>query len=83
MGKHEPVLLRLDLDRSCVYEFSVRSQPGVTSRYTYRVWPEDDPHRLLYDLAVSGREGETPCGSILMIALSCDVTIGNLSVEPL
>jgi hypothetical protein len=75
--------LTLDLDRPYVYEFSVRSQPGATGHYTYRVWPEDDPHRLLCDLAVSGREGEAPRGSILLIALYCDVTIGNLRVDPL
>jgi hypothetical protein len=75
--------LELDLDRPYVYEFSVRSQPGRTSRYAYRVWPEDKPHRLLCDLAANGREGEAPRGSILLIALYCDVTIGNLSVDPL
>jgi hypothetical protein len=75
--------LELDLDRPYVYEFSVRSQPGGTSRYAYRVWPEGEPGRLLCDLAVSGREGEAPRGSILLIALCSDVTIGNLSVDPL
>jgi hypothetical protein len=75
--------LELDLDRPYVYEFSVRSQPGATSRYTYRVWPENNPGQLLCDLAVSGREGEAPRGSTLIIALYCDVTIGNLRVDPL
>jgi hypothetical protein len=75
--------LELDLDRPYVYEFSVRSQPGTPSRYAYRVWPEDDPDRLLCDLAVFGREGEAPRGSILIIALYCDLTIGNLRVDPL
>ena len=75
--------LELDLERPYVYEFSVRSQAGRTSRYRYRVWPEDDPGRLLCDLAANGREGEAPRGSILLITLYCDVTIGNLSVDPL
>jgi hypothetical protein len=75
--------LELDLERRYVYEFSVRSRPGATSQYTYRVWPEDDPHRLLCDLVATGRAGEAPRGSILIIALYCDVTIGNLRVDPL
>ena len=75
--------LELDLGRRYVYEFSVRSQQGTTSRYAYRVWPEDDPEQLLCDLATFGREGEAPRGSILLIALYCDVTIGNLRIDPL
>ena len=75
--------LELELDRPYVYEFSVRSQPGATGRYRYRVWPADEPDRLLCDLTTLGREGEAPRGSILLIALYCDVTIGNLTVEPL
>ncbi len=73
----------LDLDARYVFQFSVRSRSGRTSRYRYRVWPEGRPGELLCDLVAEGRPGESSRGSVLLIALRADVTIGNLSAEPL
>ena len=79
----ETPALQLELDVRYVFQFSVCSRGGRTSLYRYRAWPEGRPEELLCDLAAEGRPGESPRGSALLIALRADVTIGNLSAEPL
>ena len=78
-----PDRCELDPGTRYVFEFGVNSRTGSTSLYRYRVWPADRPDALLCDLATAGRESESPHGSALIIALYCDVTIGNLPAEPL
>ncbi len=72
--------LELELERHYVFRFSVRSRPGGTGEYRFRAWPADDPGHHLCDLMTHAREGEAPKGSILLIALWVDVTIGNIRV---
>lgn len=73
----------LKSDKRYVFEMSVRSRRGATGLYRYRVWAEAREDELLCDLEAEAREGEAPRGSALLIALRADVTIGNLSAEPL
>jgi hypothetical protein len=75
--------LELDPAVRHVFEFSVRSRKNRTSLYRYRAWPEPRPDEVLCDLSAEGRSGESPHGSVLLIALRSDVTIGNLRAEPL
>lgn len=77
----EPLTLRSDC--RYVLEFAVRTVSGGSSRYTYRVWPEDAPERQLCDLAALGRPGGSAAGSVLLIALYTDVTIGRIEATPL
>ena len=66
-----------------VFQFSTKSRVDATSLYQYKVWPDGQPDALLCNLSASGRKGESPRGSVLLIALFADITIGNLRVEPL
>ncbi len=75
--------IELTTARPHVFEFGVRSRPGRTSKYRYRVWPDGEPDRPLCDLTAEGREGESPRGSALIIALYCDVTIHDIEADPL
>ena len=82
-AKVETTAQHLDMDHPAVFEMSVRSQPGSTSHYHFRTWYQDAPHRLLCDLETEGTPGESAVGSILLIALYTDVTIGDIDCEPL
>jgi hypothetical protein len=73
----------LDIGVPHVFQCGVRSRPGTTSLYTLRVWPDGQPDALLCDLSTPGREGESPQGSVLFIALYADVTIGDIEVTAL
>jgi len=73
----------LDENRPYVHEFSVRSRVDGPSLYRYRVWPEGSEGELLCDLSTSGKQGESPRGSALIIALHADVTLHWLRCEPL
>jgi hypothetical protein len=69
-------------DEPVLFDFTVRSQSGRPSVYHFRAHPAADPGRLLCDLTTDGRDGEAPRGSVLLIALRCDVTIHSLRVDP-
>jgi len=73
--------LTLDPNRPHIFECSVRSQPGGTSLYGYRVWPAGSSDELLCDLSTEGRPGESPSGSLLLIALYADVTLHEIEAE--
>jgi hypothetical protein len=75
--------LQLDLDVPYVMQFAVRSRPGSTGEYRYRTWPASNPDAPVCDLVATAREGEAPTGSILLIALYADVTIGDVVVRPI
>jgi hypothetical protein len=65
-----------------VFRCGVQARPGATSRYTLQVWRERRSDDVLCDLTTYGREGESPQGALLCIALHDDVTIGDLEIAP-
>jgi len=73
--------MRLDERRPYVHQFGVESCVGSPGIYRYRVWPEDNEEELLCDLSTPGKQGESPHGSALIIALHADVTIHWLRCE--
>lgn len=75
--------LELAFDVPYVFRIGVRSRRGRTSEYHFQAWPAGQDGQLLCDLTAEGVKGEAPRGSILLIALFADVTIGNMTVEPL
>jgi hypothetical protein len=79
----ETEALELNLNQPYMFQFSVESQEVGTSLYRYRVWSPDNPDKLLCDLSCRGKEGEASTGSILLVCLFADVTIGNINVEAL
>jgi hypothetical protein len=79
----ETEALELDLNKPYLFQFSVKSQTDTTSLYRYQVWAQDKPDELLCDLACHGKVGEVSSGSILLVSLFVDLTIGHISVEPL
>jgi hypothetical protein len=79
MVETEP--LELTLNQPYMFQFSVKSQEASSSFYRYRVWSPDKPDDLLCDLSCHGKEGEAPTGSILLVCLFADVTIGTIKVE--
>ncbi len=75
----KPVLL--DLDRPYVFEFGQTSRMGPTGLYHFRLWPSDDPGRILCDLTAPAKTGESPSGSALLIALYADMTLHSIHAE--
>jgi hypothetical protein len=69
--------LELALEKPYLFEFSVQSQGNATSLYTYRIWAKDNPNELRCDLSCFGKEGEAATGSILLVSLFADLTIGT------
>ncbi len=69
--------------QAVLLDFSVRSRPGRTSVYHFTAAPAHHPDQPFCDLTAEGTEGEAPTGSILLIALHCDVTLGRIQVDPL
>ncbi len=72
----------LPTDEPVLFDFTVHSRPGRPSVYHFRAHPVADPERPLCDLSTEGCDGEAPHGSILLIALRCDVTIHAMQVDP-
>lgn len=72
----------LPTDTSYVYEATVRMDEHHAGWYRYRVWPESDPGCILCDLQAKGLSGHAPRGSVLLIALSVDITITQIDVTP-
>ena len=81
MVETEP--LELLLNQPYTFQFAVQTQAAGTSLYRYRVWPTHHPERQLCDLSCRGNEGEAAQGSILLVCLFADVTVGNIAVEAL
>ena len=75
--------LVLEPDHEVIMQMRVKTREGNTSHYTYKVWYPEEPQKLLCDLDANGTPGESPQGSILLIALFADVTIGDIDCYPL
>lgn len=76
----EPV--ELPPDEPVLFDFAIRSRPGRSNTYHFVASPLGQPQHPYCDLETEGRDGEAPHGSILLIALHCDVTIGRIRVDP-
>ena len=75
--------MALPPNSTVVMQMEVRSQAGSPSRYDYQVWQPENPDALLCNLTTRGTPGESPAGSVLLIALYADVTIGDIEGYPL
>jgi hypothetical protein len=80
-------MLRLDhgLQIGIPYWFKARVQSriGSTSWYSLKVWKENDIEPSAWQLEGQGIPGELTCGSVLLAAHQCEVSFGNITIEPI
>ena len=76
-------LRSLAFDTQYIFKIRVESAPGVGTYYATKVWEQGQAEPVNWDL--EGYEGLTdvPAGSCLIVAHHADITVGNLTIEPL